>query len=240
MEDRLLLFPYSNLLSKFLQVSVDSLSPIHKLMQISIISRPTVRKSKLLNSSSKSEREMVTNIVGTTRDVMEAKSTIANSIVANSTVRGIPVTLFDTAQIKEIDDIMENICETTSETVAIGADVAFMALAPDDLRHSTLLGSHPSAGTHYGGQYTFVYGSSALNSTLQYMSHAHYDVRREAIPSNNQRLQDLAKRSRVGSILLCVFHIERKEDCNILRSCLFLLIDGNGDGYGVGLSDDGF
>ncbi|KAI3812370.1 hypothetical protein L1987_17077 [Smallanthus sonchifolius] len=34
-------------------------------------------------------------------------------------------------------------------------------------RHSALLGSHPSAGAHYGGQYTSVYGSTAHNSALQ-------------------------------------------------------------------------
>lgn len=34
-------------------------------------------------------------------------------------------------------------------------------------RHSTLLGGHPPAGTHYGGQYTSVYGSTALNSALR-------------------------------------------------------------------------
>ncbi|KAK1438095.1 hypothetical protein QVD17_03898 [Tagetes erecta] len=34
-------------------------------------------------------------------------------------------------------------------------------------RHSSLLGSHPSAGAHYGGQYTSVYGSSAHSSALQ-------------------------------------------------------------------------
>ncbi|CAI9303358.1 unnamed protein product [Lactuca saligna] len=37
-------------------------------------------------------------------------------------------------------------------------------------RHSTLLGGHPYAGTHCGGQYTFVYGSAALNSALQVTS----------------------------------------------------------------------
>ncbi|KVI03481.1 hypothetical protein Ccrd_018215, partial [Cynara cardunculus var. scolymus] len=34
-------------------------------------------------------------------------------------------------------------------------------------RHSALLGGHSSAGAHYGGQYTSVYGSTALNSALQ-------------------------------------------------------------------------
>ncbi|KAJ0737670.1 putative Cell cycle and apoptosis regulator protein [Helianthus annuus] len=34
-------------------------------------------------------------------------------------------------------------------------------------RHSALLGSRSSAGAHYGGQYTSVYGSTAHDSVLQ-------------------------------------------------------------------------
>lgn len=72
---------------------------IQEGLKVSIIGKPNVGKSSLMNSLLNESRAIVTEIPGTTRDTIEEYLSI----------RGIPVLLTDTAGIRETNDIIEKI-----------------------------------------------------------------------------------------------------------------------------------
>ena len=68
-------------------------------VKVAILGKPNVGKSSLLNKLSKSEKAIVTNIPGTTRDIIEETITFGN----------LTLNILDTAGIRETDDVIEKI-----------------------------------------------------------------------------------------------------------------------------------
>jgi tRNA modification GTPase len=91
-----------------------------------IIGRPNVGKSSLLNSLVHENKAIVTDIPGTTRDVIEEYVN----------VRGVPLRLVDTAGIRETEDIVERIGVERSRKVLKEADLILLVLnSADELTH---------------------------------------------------------------------------------------------------------
>jgi len=87
-----------------------------------IIGRPNVGKSSLLNSLVHENKAIVTDIPGTTRDVIEEYVNI----------RGVPLRLVDTAGIRETEDIVERIGVERSREVLKKADLILLVLNFND------------------------------------------------------------------------------------------------------------
>ncbi len=126
------------------KLSVKLLSILHDLEKLSdsfddgrilsegvrtvILGKPNVGKSSLLNILAGSERAIVTEIAGTTRDTIEEKINIG----------GVLLHVIDTAGIRESDDIVEQIGVRKAMEMAEDADLVIMVvdsstpLTPED------------------------------------------------------------------------------------------------------------
>ncbi len=95
-----------------------------------ILGRPNVGKSSLLNSLVHENKAIVTDIAGTTRDIIEEYVN----------VRGVPLRLVDTAGIRETEDIVERIGVERSREALKDADLILLVLnygeelSPEDER----------------------------------------------------------------------------------------------------------
>ena len=98
--------------------SYDKGKKIKEGIKTVIVGKTNVGKSTILNSLLKEERAIVTNIPGTTRDVIEE---IIN-------IKGIPLILVDTAGIRETEDIVENIGVKKSKQLIEKSDLVLLVL----------------------------------------------------------------------------------------------------------------
>jgi tRNA modification GTPase len=105
-------------------------------LHVVIVGRPNVGKSSLLNALAQSERAIVTEIAGTTRDVL--RETID--------LDGIALTLVDTAGLREVGDVIEREGIRRARAELGRADLAL--LVSDDTEAATdlvLLGDLPDS-----------------------------------------------------------------------------------------------
>ena len=91
---------------------------INQGLNVGIFGRPNVGKSSLLNSLLEEEKAIVTDIEGTTRDIVEGTINL-NGIILN---------IIDTAGIRETDNVVEKIGVEKSKTIMESCDLSILIL----------------------------------------------------------------------------------------------------------------
>lgn len=112
-QTKLLIEDMKYLLSKSSQTRL-----IREGIKTAIIGRPNVGKSSLLNTLIDEDKAIVTNIAGTTRDLVDAHINIG----------GITLNLVDTAGIRETKDLVEQIGVLKSKEVISKAELILLVL----------------------------------------------------------------------------------------------------------------
>ncbi len=110
-------------------------------LTLAIVGRPNVGKSSLFNRLLEQDRSIVTDIPGTTRDLVSDTSNIG----------GIPVKLYDTAGIREGADLVESLGIERSYQAMADADLTIVVIdvsQPADVCDEVLISRARSQGRH--------------------------------------------------------------------------------------------
>ena len=89
---------------------------LHQGLRVALVGRPNVGKSSLLNRLSRRERAIVTDLPGTTRDLLESEIVL----------EGVPITLLDTAGIRSTTDAVEQLGIARSHDALASADLVVL------------------------------------------------------------------------------------------------------------------
>lgn len=91
---------------------------IREGLKVALVGRPNVGKSSLFNALLGQDRAIVTEIAGTTRDQLHEKFTVDN----------IPISLIDTAGLRETKDVVESIGVERSRRTMVDADLVIVMI----------------------------------------------------------------------------------------------------------------
>lgn len=90
--------------------------------EVAIVGAPNVGKSTLLNALAGRDAAITSDLAGTTRDVIEVRMDLA----------GLPVTLLDTAGVRDTKDHVERIGVARAKERALGADLRVFLIDPEN------------------------------------------------------------------------------------------------------------